>query len=159
MSRKKISEMREDKRGIPLLIGWWPEHLKRHHQWKVDTWHLPRKAKLTRLVANTKTTRGISIYWYQLYTSKDVSVTYPICWTTHVDEGGTDGVKKKAPSPMFVHMAHLLKDQSGRGKYIWLSLTSLINSSVHGRTRFHENSSIIIIVYLDELYKGYGKHM
>ena len=98
MSRKKISEMREDKQGIPLFIGWWPEHLKRHHQWKVDTWHLPQKAKSTRLVANIKMTRGISIYWHQLNTSKDVSAAYSICRTTHMDKGGTDGVKEKASS-------------------------------------------------------------
>ena len=155
MLRKKISEMREDKWGIPLFIGWWPEHLKWHHQWQVDTWHLPRKTKSMRVAANTKTTRGISIYWHQLYISKDVSAAYPIWWMTHMDEGGTNGVKKKAPSPIFVCMAHPLKGQSGRGKYIhWLSLTSLINSSVHGWRRFHENSSIIIIVCLDELNKG-----
>ena len=55
-------------------------------------------------------TRGISIYWRQLNTSKDVLAAYSICKTTHVDNGGTDGVKEKR-RPIFVHMARLLKDQ------------------------------------------------
>ena len=54
MSRKKISEMRRFKGGIPLFIGCWPGHLKRLYQYKNDTWPLPRKTKSTESVANKK---------------------------------------------------------------------------------------------------------
>ena len=46
------------RRGIPLFIGSKFWHLKRKNQPENDTWHIPRKGKLTRPVTNKAMTHG-----------------------------------------------------------------------------------------------------
>ena len=138
MSGRKFQEVWKGREGILLFIGSPIRHLKQHHQYENDTRHLPWKTKSTRLVTNKKITRGALIYWHQLCTSKDVSTSHPICWTTHMDQGATDSVTKKHQlldsSIWLVHSRTNQDEPNTR----WSSCASLITPFIFGQTRSHE---------------------
>ena len=48
------------RRGIPLFIGSEVWHLKERDQPDKNTWHIPRKGKLTLLITNEVVTCGMT---------------------------------------------------------------------------------------------------